>query len=262
MKVPHSYLFSKFRASEFEDLNQALFKVFNFQNNDLHKLYESMGGKFELEGYHEYPINKNIFLSFNDTFQESYDNAFVVGVDIPSIFELNNGVLDKKTIFIVGQDPLRTKNERVENILAGTPYALHLKNCRELLPNTKLYFKLIESLLIQGYRVYLTDVFKVWVSQPDSSKHNVPLREIDRNRFIEVLKAEIEIFKPLTVITWGKVAANTVAGLNLKTDFFNFTHPSGANNRVWQELMGQSATHENKINFWKHKIIEYLENEI
>jgi hypothetical protein len=252
------YLFSDFRLDEFEALHQELSQIFALSKNDLSALYKLMREEFELEGYPKHTLNRKIFCSYDDNFQQKYDEALVIGVDIPSIFELADRVSNKKNVVILGQDPLRRSNQRVEEIEVGTPYGLHLKNCRELLPNTRLYFDLIKVLLTEGYRVYLTDVFKIWVSQSDSDHQGIGFSQIDRDRFIKLLSAELEIFNPLAVITWGRVAGNTVKALNLKTEHFEFLHPSGAANGAWQKLIGQPTTRENKIDFWRQTILKYL----
>jgi hypothetical protein len=158
------YLFSQFKANEFEAVHKELSKVLDISQDKLQNLYEEMQQKFELEGYtDDWRLPRNIFHSHDESFQKCYEDALLIGVDIPSLLEKNNNISNKKTVAIVGQDPLRTSknNERVEEIKIATPYALHSKSCREKLPNTRLYFDLIKVLLDAGYRVYLTDIFKV-----------------------------------------------------------------------------------------------------
>lgn len=252
------YLFSDFRLDEFEALHQELSQIFALSKNDLSTLYQLMRKEFEIDGYPKHFLNRKIFRSYNNNFQKRYDEALVIGIDLPSIFELDNGDSNKKTVAIIGQDPSRKSEKRVDDIELGTPYGLHLKNCRELLPNTRLYFDLIKVLLAEGYRVYLTDVFKIWVSQSDSDSQGICLSQIDSDRFINLLSAELGIFKPLTVITWGKVAGNTVKALDLKAKHCEFLHPSGAANGAWRKLIAQPATRENKIEFWRQTILKYL----
>nr|WP_318780304.1 hypothetical protein [Atlanticothrix silvestris] len=143
-------------------------------------------------------------------------------------------------------------------MVIGTPYAMHLKDCREKLRNTRVYFDLIQVLLEGGYRVYLTDVFKIWVSKSSNGYRSIRLNQKDCDRFIKVLQGELNIFKPIAVISWGKVANQTVKNLDLKTNHFAFPHPSGAANGAWRKLLGKSPTRENKVNFWKQTIIGYL----
>lgn len=254
------YSFSNFRNTEFEVLHQNLSEVFMIGQDKLHSLYKTMRSELEIEGYPEQTLSRDIFRSSDQNFQKCYNNAWVIGVDIPSIFEQINKVLNQKTVAIIGQEPHRRSDRRIEEISIATPYALHLKNCREKLPRTKLYFEMIKVLLEQGYRVYLTDVFKIWVSESDNGHQKIPLTSQDCERFIKVLKTELAILQPLAVITWGKVASNTVSKIGLKNvKHFEFPHPSSAANGTWYKLMNKPPTTANRIEFWKSKVFDYLE---
>ncbi|AFY50445.1 uracil DNA glycosylase superfamily protein [Nostoc sp. PCC 7524] len=252
-----NYLFSQFKAKEFAALHQELSKVFDISQCQLQSLYEVMQQEFELEGYPEHTLIRNIFHSHNSSFQKRYEEALVVGVDIPSILEKDNNILNKKTVAIIGQDPLRHSDTRVEEISIATPYALHLKNCREKLHTTRRYFDLIKILLDEGYRVYLTDIFKVFVSKEDCDRR-LPLTKQDHTRFIQVLKAELEIFKPIAVITWGQEARIGVSSIKLQHKHLVFPHPSGAANGTWRKLISKPVTRENRINFWRETVFAEL----
>lgn len=249
------YLFSQFQGNEFEALHRELSKVFDIPQGQLQALYEVMQQKFKGESNprHIPFLPRHIFHSYNESFQKRYEEAFVIGVDIPSILEKDNSVLNKKTIAIVGQDPLRKSDKRVEEIEIATPYALHLKNCHE----RSRYFDLLKVLLDEGYRVYLTDIFKIWVSEANSDR-GILLSKQDRARFIQVLRTELEIFEPLAVITWGQKASSKVGSMSLAIKHVEFPHPSGAANGTWSELMSKPATRENRINFWQQKVLSYL----
>jgi len=222
------YLFSNFKDNEFENLFQQLAEVFTIPQSQLSKLYERMREEFEAESCSKPKptLPREIFYSSHESFQKLYDNAWIIGVDIPSILELNNNIRDKKTIVILGQDPRRRSKERVEEIEIATPYALQSKYCREKHRSTRLYFDLIKVLLENGYRVYLTDVFKIWISQPNNGIYNTPLIKQEQDRFIKILKLELEIFKPLAVITWGQVASEAVDRITSSFNHFKFPHPS------------------------------------
>ncbi|WP_427158483.1 uracil-DNA glycosylase family protein [Aliinostoc sp. HNIBRCY26] len=251
------YLFSQFQAQEFAALRQELSTVFDISQCKLQSLYEVMQQEFELEGYPEHTLPRNIFHSHNASFQNRYKEALVIVVDIPSILEKDNNILNKKTVAIIGQDPLRKSNKRVEEISIATPYALHLKNCRKKLRNTKFYFELIQVLLDEGYRVYLTDICKVFVSKEDCDRR-LPLTKQDYTRFIQVLKAELDIFKPIAVITWGREAMIGVSRIKLQHKHLVFPHPSGAARGAWRKLMGKPATRENCMNFWRETVFAEL----
>ncbi|MEM9214321.1 MAG: uracil-DNA glycosylase family protein [Cyanobacteria bacterium P01_F01_bin.150] len=254
------YLFSEFSNSELDLLHQTISKILNISKEKCINMYDTMRQEFDLEGFtSEISLPRNIFCSSDIDFQKRYNEALVIGVDIPSLLEKNDNYSNKKTIVILGQDPLRKSDKRIEDIGIATPYGMHLKVCREKLRNTRLYFDLIKVLLDEGYRVYLTDIFKVWVSETDKDKA-IPLSRKDYPRFAEVLSTEVEIFKPPVVITWGKVASRTLGSLKLSINHLEFPHPSGANNGKWRKLMGQPATRENRISFWKQRLGDIVMN--
>ncbi|WP_392532341.1 uracil-DNA glycosylase [Nostoc sp. C117] len=252
------YLFSQFKANKFEALHKELSKVLDISEDQLQNFYDVMLQQFELEGYpDDQRLTRNIFYSHDENFQKCYEDALVIGVDIPSLLEKNNNISNKKTVVILGQDPLRKSDKRVEEIGIATPYALHLKSCREKLRNTRLYFDLIKVLLDAGYRVYLTDIFKIWVSEA-SCDRGIPLSKKDRTRFIQVLKTELEIFEPVAIVTWGKKASSAIKSINLEVKHLEFPHPGGAANGTLGKLMGKSPTRENRINYWQEKVFAYL----
>jgi hypothetical protein len=221
-----NYLFCKFNDVEAEALHSELSKVFSITRIELESLYKNYRAEFNSENNNTQILSRDVFCSDDKNFQKSYAEALAIGIDIPTLFEINNGILDKDTVFIVGQDPLRGK-EKPGKIEIGTPYALHSKDCRAE-RNPKLYFTLIKVLLDKGYRVYLTDIFKIWVSKSNRDNNNKLIRNslkaTDGRRFAEVLKNEEKIFKSHKVIAWGNEASKALK--KQKIDHFKFTHPA------------------------------------
>lgn len=251
------YLFSQFKADELERLHGELSKVFDIRQSELQSLYETMRIEFEMDSPSQKTLPRLLFRSHNPSFQKRYDEALVVGIDIPILLEKNDEVLEKRTIVILAQDPLRKSSKRVEEIVVGTPYTLHRKSNREI-GRSSAYFDLIKVLLDKSYRIYLTDIFKLWISQPDQDQ-GIPLCKQDSNRFLQILKPEIEIFEPLAIITWGQKASDAVKGLDLVTGHhLEFPHPSSAANGKWRQLMGKSPTRDNKIEYWSQKVFDCL----
>lgn len=104
--------------------------------------------------------------------------------------EFDDGQFDKPTIAIIGQD---SKNDRsYEHLVIGTPYGLHHRGSREGLSRTKLYFEMIQVLLQLGYRVYLTDIYKIWVCDPERKYNGIRLTYSDRQRFRQLLPSELK----------------------------------------------------------------------
>lgn len=252
-----SYQFSHFSSSEFDQLHLCLSSLFDISKTQLASLYQTLQQEFDLEKGSELCLPRQRFQSTDTQFQQKYEKALLVGADLPSLLEIQgNDVSNSKTIIILGQDPLRRGTQRIDDMTIATPYGLHLKDCRERHRNTRLYFELIKVLLNEGYRVYLTDIYKIWCSQENCDRH-LSLCRADQQRFIRLLQKEIAIMNATAVITWGGVASH-IAKQKLQIQPIEFPHPSGAANGYWSKLLGKAATHENKINYWTKEVTEAL----
>ena len=152
---------------------------------------------------------------------------------------------------IVAQDPYSTTSSN--RIKIGTPYAMHIKGCREKIC-TKKYFQLIDVLLEQDYQTYLTDVYKIYLGK-------TKLEKKDCQRFAGLLEQEIETINPIAIITWGKAATKAVARLKLQRPHYSYPHPSGAARGAWRRLIQKSATNDNIRDYWKKDILEKLQQQ-
>ena len=125
------------------------------------KLYQDIDSTFNQRNHPLHFTNRTFFKPVDDDFRFRYQEAEVIAVDLPSLLELDDGRTNKPTVAIIGQDP--KSDNKHEQIVVGTPYGLHHKDSREVLKRTKLYFEMVQALLELGYRVYLTDLLKIWV---------------------------------------------------------------------------------------------------
>ncbi|MBD3886615.1 hypothetical protein IFO70_33645 [Phormidium tenue FACHB-886] len=253
-------LFSKFKAQEFEQLCQLLCSVFDTTLEELEKLYQGIDSTFDQPGWPLHFTHRDFFKSADDVFQSIYQESPVIAVDLPSLMELDDGRNDKPTIAIIGQDSKSDSDH--EQLVVGTPYGLHHKGSREELRRTKLYFEMVQVLLELGYRVYLTDLLKIWVCNPERRYVGVKLPNADRQRFLRLIKPELDVVKPSAVVTWGRVAGNAVDQLHLDIKHLkhlNFLHPSGAAGGAWKKLIGHSPTDSNKLTYWRTAIAQELE---
>jgi len=201
-------------------------------------------------------VERSFFRSEDENFQELYEKSPVVAADLPSILELDDGKANKPTIVILGQDA--KSDQDTEKLRIGTPYALHLKQCRESFKTTKFYFEMIEVLLNLGYKVYLTDIFKIWVCNPNRPYYRARLPKVDQSKFVAALTSELKIVQPLAVITWGREASHSVSKIALDFSHISFPHPGGAANGTWQTLLQESPTRGNKLAYWKREILKVL----
>ena len=242
-------LFSKFKDQEFNQLCQLLCSVFDTTPEELVKLYQDIDSTFDKPGYPLHFANRNFFESANEAFQVTYKNSPVVAVDLPSLMELDDGQNDKPTIAIIGQDPKGDSDH--EQLVVGTPYGLHHKGSREVLYKTKKYFEMIQVLLELGYRVYLTDVLKIWVCDPEKRYNGIELPDVDQQRFIQLIKPELAILQPVAVVTWGSEARDAVEPLHLGSKHQSFPHAGGRARNAWKKRIGKSATDANILAYWR-----------
>ncbi len=256
MSVSKNLLFSKFNPQEFEQLYQLLCSVFETSPKELEKLYQNINTTFDQPGYPLHFVRRDFFKSASEAFRHTTNKSPVIAVDLPSIIELDNGQDNKPTIAIIGQDSKHDRDH--EQLVVGTPYGLHHKDSREVLPRTKLYFEMVYVLLELGYRVYMTDLLKVWICNPGQRYVGLKLPNSDRKKFLHLIKPELAVVQPVAIITWGKIAGNAVNQLKLGIKHLKFIHPSGAANGEWQRLMQQSPTNSNKLAYWRIIIVQSL----
>lgn len=258
MLTPTNLIFSNFQPQELQCLYRLLCSVFRTSPAELAKLYQDIISTFQQPDWPLHFVQRDFFISTDKRFQHTYQESPVVAVDFPSLIELNDGRVNKSTIAIIGQD---SKNDNdYEHLVVGTPYGLHHKGSREELNRTKLYFEMIQVLLQLGYRVYLTDIFKLWVCNPARRYTGIRLPHSDRQCFLQLLQLELELMQPVAMITWGKQSCNTVYKLQLGIQHLNFPHPSGAANGAWKRLINKTPTRESKLAYWRSVIAKELES--
>lgn len=133
--------------------------------------------------------------------------SYLLGIDFPTWF---NTPEDKEfKIMVLGIDPLR--NEKafkcmkadVDNeVIIGTPYALHMSNMRA--GRTKQYWNFI-NLLSENNFVYLTDIYKTFF-YTDKSKKERSYNYYKNNLLHsqkDLLEEEIKLINPDLIITFG-----------------------------------------------------------
>jgi len=129
------------------------------------------------------------------------------GIDLPTWF----GDISKKKVMILGIDPLR--NETVFNreksnpeneVIVGTPYALHEYDSRK--GNCAAYWTLIENLSKDNF-VYCTDIFKTYYYDKINKKRSyLDKRFNNQGVHRELLISELELVNPDMIIVFGKIA--------------------------------------------------------
>ena len=162
-----------------------------------------------------------------------------VGIDIPVL--IPSKTEPKATVVLLGQDPLRSKAKVPDYAFIGTPYSIH--HTAGLPSATRVYPKLIDCLLADGYNVYLTDVKKYY---PSSKK----ITQEDMDLLVEELNC-LE-GKRILILSgrWAKDNKNLLSGVR----DIPLPHLSGFGaSSEWKKLAG-AATHDAKIEYVMEQI--------
>lgn len=241
--------FCAFDPSQTEVIYELLAKTFVTSHAELQCFYQKLRDDFNYDGWPPSVFADSQFFSpLDQRFQLTYQQASIVACDLPSL--LSRG--GQKLVMIVAQDAL-SDEPAAGKVRLGTSYALHLKKCREELHNTRRYFQMIEVLLNQGYQVYLTDLYKIYVGG------GAKLPRKDKQRFHNILQQEVELLRPQALITWGSKARRVVEKLKTERPHYTYPHPSGAARGAWAKLMGRPATDQNILNYWQLELSKQLE---
>lgn len=174
----------------------------------------------------------------------------ITGIDIPVFFD-NNG---KETIMIIERDPYRTTNDKqlvgfkslfTSHGIVGTPNALHLP--QTAYPNSRIYRDLINQCANKGYKIYLTDVYKVY------ALGLVGLRGRFGKNEQKLLVDEIKCIKPDKILLTGQdaqMAYFQISSLLTSSPFPIFApHLTGARASSWLKYGVSSTTYSEKLNY-------------
>jgi hypothetical protein len=134
-------LSAKFKAQEFDSISGLLCEIFHTTKSELELLYKEVINDFDKDGWPPHFVRRDFFKSQYQDFQKTCKISPSIAIDLPSLFEFDDGINDKPTIVILGQDSKSDQDS--EQISLGTPYGLHHKGSREILGRTKLYFEMI-----------------------------------------------------------------------------------------------------------------------
>ena len=172
----------------------------------------------------------------------------LVGVDIPVLLSQNNKA-SKGIIIILGESPLRTRNDKDDNnnIIFGLPYAVHMDEDNP--PQSRMYKKIFNALLTEGYSIYLTDIIKDWFAG----------RKLDpSNDDIKLFESELGILKEkhLYIVVFGQKAKKAIDILrrnaaNFPKVVIELPHPSKKNWTTWKLRIFEKAVYGNKIDYAK-----------
>ena len=213
-------------------------------------LVNSFGGKpIEKE-------NRPIYSNIDVNIIEKYEESTPCGIDIPVLLKPKSET-DKPLIVILGESALRNKAElegikdpknAPNNVILGTPYAIHLEKCP---PKCGVYRKIFDAILGKGYPIYLTDIIKIWWEGKKDSLL-VP-NDLD----IDVFKKELDILKKeinnnIIIVAWGekpKDALQKKFNMIPDVEFLPLPHPGQKNWNAWKLRIFEKAVFSGKLEY-------------
>jgi len=173
------------------------------------------------------------------------------GVDIPILLKPEPET-DKPLIVILGESALRNKkeleditNDASNNVILGTPYAIHLEKCP---PKCGVYRKIFDAILKKGYSIYLTDIIKVWWKD----KELVPEENLDIKVFNMELNKLKEIYKDIVIVAWGKKPKDALQkkfNMIPNVDFLPLPHPGQKNWDAWKQRIFEKAVFSKNLEY-------------
>lgn len=220
-------------------------------------LVNSFGGKpIEKE-------NKPIYSNIDVNIIKDFNAKTPCGIDIPVLLKPESET-KQPLIVILGESALRNQKELAEiektdaNVILGTPYAIHLKECP---PKCGVYRKIFDAILKEGYPIYITDIIKVWWKE----KNLVPYKNLDIKVFNMELNKLKGIYKDIVIVAWGKTAQNGLEKVRKISKYLeelevphslSLPHPGVQNWDAWKLKIFADAIYNKGINYAK----KYYEN--
>lgn len=211
-------------------------------------LVNSFGGK---------PIekkNKPIYSNIDVNIIEKYEESTPCGIDIPVLLKPKPET-NKPLIVILGESALRNQkeleditNDASNNVILGTPYAIHLKECP---PKCGVYRKIFDAILEKGYPIYLTDIIKIWWEGKKDSLL-VP-KDLDTDVFkkeLDILKNEIN--NNIIIVAWGekpKDALQKKFNMIPDVEFLPLPHPGQKNWNAWKLRIFEKAVFSGDLQY-------------
>lgn len=219
--------------------------------NEIKELLGVQFDKPDLFGNNPLSINKEIY----SYIKEEDNEKTPCGIDIPVLLKPEPET-DKPLIVILGESALRNKkeleditNDASNNVILGTPYAIHLEKCP---PKCGVYRKIFDAILDKGNPIYLTDIIKIWWEGKKDSLL-VP-NDLD----IDVFKKELDILKKeinnkIIIVAWGETAQNGLEKVRKDSKdvlpSLSLPHPGQRNWNAWKLRIFEKAVFSKNLEY-------------
>ena len=198
--------------------------------------------------------NKPIYSNIDVNIIKDFNAKTPCGIDIPVLLKPESET-KQPLIVILGESALRNQKELAEiektdaNVILGTPYAIHLKECP---PKCGVYRKIFDAILEKGYPIYLTDIIKVWSKDKKDSLLKPNDKDIEVfNKELDILKKEIN--NKIIIVAWGETAQNGLEKVRKDSKdvlpSLSLPHPGQRNWNAWKLRIFEKAVFSGDLQY-------------
>lgn len=255
--------FCEFTCEQKDSLNQVFNRIYKLDDFEIiSSVYEVFKKDFPgptVSSAQNIPRDRIQPITNQNNILAVFNNInFQIGIDLPVL--LSPEKTCTKTVFIVGEDPLRDFLNLSSEVRLSTPFGLHMEEFRN--HRLPIYWQYIEYLLGQGFNVYVTDYIKLWIKEKDKSK--IHFKDDIKYNLQRAFNYELKTFNPKLIVTFGNHASNLVNGsigtIDTNISTIQFPHPTGTANGKWRNTLKEyynrtdvSCTNEFKLNYMKDR---------
>lgn len=144
-----------------------------------------------------------------------------IGYDLPCL--LSGDPPARGRIMMCAQDPLRGSG--AAKLTVGTFFGIddnHLRVRRHYW----MIWQFIRRCVLAGHDVWVTDAIKIFAGKGVVQRDHL-LRELSQS----IMKVEVAAFAPDRIVTFGKLAGETMAGISGKHKLISLQHPTARGQR-------------------------------
>lgn len=144
-----------------------------------------------------------------------------LGYDLPCLLSADRPARGR--IMMCAQDPLRGSGEA--KLTVGTFFGID-DNYLRARRHYWMIWQFIRRCVLAGFDIWVTDAIKLFAGK-GVVQRNHSLRELSRS----IIKGEVAAFTPDRIVTFGKLAGETMADISGKHTLISLKHPTARGQR-------------------------------
>ncbi|MFD2845654.1 uracil-DNA glycosylase family protein [Paracoccus cavernae] len=144
-----------------------------------------------------------------------------IGYDLPCLLSADRSARGR--IMMCAQDPLRSTD--AAKLTVGTFFGID-NNKYRVSRHYGMMWQFIRRCVLAGHDVWVTDAIKIFAGK-GVAQRDLPLRELSRS----VIEDEVAAFAPDRIVTFGKLAQETMASIRGRHALISLKHPTAHGQR-------------------------------